>query len=64
MGGRAHKRTRAPSGQADGQTSERMGGRADARTGAGTLGRRANGGGQWADGQISGRGQAGAQTGG
>ena len=42
MGGRAYRRTRAPSGRADGQADERMSGRAD----------------EQADGRTSGRGRA------
>ena len=51
VGGRAHKHTRAPSGRADDLAGGRTGGRAD-------------GGGQWTDGQTGGRGWVGARTGG
>ena len=59
VGGRADGwadgRTSGRGLQADEWTGGRTGGWADKRTGPGTLGGRADGGGQWADGRTGGR---------
>ena len=71
VGGRARKRTRAPSERGlrvdertGGRTGAQAGGRADERTGLGTLDGQADEGGQWADGRTSRQGRAKARTGG
>ena len=64
MGGRAHKRTRAPSGRADGLEGGQTGKRVDGGGHAGRTSRQGRTMGKRADGRTGGRGRVGARTGG